>query len=156
LSAGPRRFASERRVPRLGGDTGQAEPADADADVQHHAVEPADVRVRLRDHARDVGLVRDVGDDGTRLAPLAANQVDGRRRARRVTVGDGHPRALAREEHAHGAPVADRIGRGVERLLAAADDEDAAAAQPAASRRFAAGLGARRSHVARRIRHGFA
>jgi hypothetical protein len=153
---GPRRFAASVASHASVVTPASRSRPDADADVEHHAVEPAEVSMRLRHHARDVGLVRDVGDDRARFAAVAANAVDGGCRARRVAVGDGDPRAFAREEQAHCAPVADRIGRGVERLLAAADDEDAPPAEPAASRRFAAGLGARRSYVARRFGHAFA
>jgi hypothetical protein len=143
----------EHLVPLLDGDAREPEPADADADVQHEAVQPAHRAVGLADHAGDVALALDVGLDRERRSAFARDLADRLLGARAVRVGDGHAGALAREEERHGAPVADRIRRRVEHPLSSADDEDPASREPAAAGSLALRLRARRPRVAFRFRH---
>ena len=81
--------------------------------------------------------MRDIGGNGESAAALSFDAANGILGGSKIDVGDGDLGALAREQQAHGPAVADRIGRGIERALAAADHQHAAAFQAAASGRLA-------------------
>ncbi len=76
----------------------------------------------LADHARDVIVLGGVGGDGE--GPALA-QCDRGLGGFEVAVGDGDLGTFPREQHAHGAPVADRGVGFADIHLPAADDEHA-------------------------------
>src|SRR5262249_17860253 len=64
----------EHRVEVLAGDLGDADHRRAGARVVHQAVEPTELRHRVRDHRPDVRLVGDVGADKAQPRPAALLQ----------------------------------------------------------------------------------
>ncbi len=150
----PAQVDAQHRVPLVRLHGGEAQPADPDADVQHHAVQPAHRLHGLVDHPGNVGLAGDVGLDHEGVAALLADQPDRGLAGLSAAVGDGDLRAFAGEQERHGAAVADRVGVRVHHLLPAADDQDPAARQPAPAGRAAFGLGAGRADIALVFGHG--
>jgi hypothetical protein len=70
-----------------------------------------------------------------------------------MNVGHRDMRTFFGKQQRHGPAVSDRIGRGVERSLPAADDQDSAALQTPAPSRFTSGLRAERTNVTRSVCH---
>src|SRR4029079_2867970 len=118
-----------------------------DADIEHHAVEPAEAIHRLVDHAVHIGFAGDVGLYRERPTALGYDAPDGVVGAGAKNVGDRDMGALFGEQQRHRPAVADRIGRGIEGALSTADDQDPAALEPLASRRFTSGFRAERANV---------
>ena len=95
---------------------------------------PPSFAMRFLDHARDVVFLRDIGGDRERAAFA---QRDRRFRRFGIAIRDGDLRALAREQHAHRAAIADRRVVLADIHLPAADDKNALACQPASAGRSA-------------------
>ena len=66
----------KRVVPLLEVHAVEAECANADADIENHAVEPAETIDRLVDHSVHIGFTRDVSLDREGPAALACNALD--------------------------------------------------------------------------------
>ena len=88
-----------------------------------------------------------------RTSALGCDAPDGVVGAGAMDVGDRDMGALLGEQQRHRPAVADRIGRGIEGPLSAADDQDPAALKTPASRRFTSGLRAERANVTRLVGH---
>ena len=67
------RLTAKVVVPFLGVDAVEAERADPDADIEHHAVEAAEAVHRLFDHPVHIGLARDIRLDGKGATALTVN-----------------------------------------------------------------------------------
>ncbi len=143
----PGQIDRERIVPLLEIDAVETERADADADIEHHAVETAETIHRLFDHPVHIGLARDIGLDRKRAAAFTLDAPDGVVGAGAVHVGHRDMGPFPGEHQRHRPAVADRIGFGIESSLAAADHQNAAAGKPAAARRFASGFRAQFANV---------
>ncbi len=130
----PAQVDGEHLVPIFRCRAFEAEPADADADIQHQPVEPAERLFGFRDHALDIARLRDVGLDGAGLAVFIRDLCHRLFRRCQVHVSHGNAGAFAREQQRHGAAVAHGVARGVEHALAAAHHEDAAARKPSPPR----------------------
>ena len=59
----PGQVDRERVIPLLQIDAAEAELAEPDADIEHHAIDAAESLDRLPDHAANVFLARNVGRD---------------------------------------------------------------------------------------------
>jgi len=105
--------------------------AAGDPDIQRQPIEPAEL-FRATLHAgrdrRDVGDVDNVGEGLAAFGRDLPDCIVGRLLA---YVDAGDRRALAREQHRHGAAVSDRRILVDDVALARADHDDAAAGEPA-------------------------
>jgi hypothetical protein len=130
----------ERIVPLLEVNPVEAERADPDADIEHHAVEAAETIHRLIDHPVHIVFARDVGFDRKGLASIGRNALDGVIGAGAVQIGDRDMGPFPRKQQRHRPAVSDGISGGVERPLPPADDQNLAALKPPAARCLACGF----------------
>src|SRR5262249_55439107 len=115
--------------------------AEADADVEHDAIDAAELFIGTRDELFARSLVADIGSDHDSLAAARSDSLLSRSRRRRISIDARNRRTFNRTQKRNRTPVARRRIALITRLHARSDDQNLSVTQSIAPRCFALRFG---------------